>query len=726
MTREGRAGTPPVDPPLPRQGVHFSQIALPAEPTWRDRAVAALLFAGTLILLVGTSQSVGVARDEGIYVHAAETYQRYVEAVRKEPSKRRDKALITQYYRENAEHPPGTKHLYGLSWAKLRKGPVDAADRRRLPAQEAQGQPPLSGSLQWLDDLTALRLPAMVAASLLVAFLYLFGTLAFGRLAGILAALSYACLPRVFFHSHLAGLDAPVTAALFITVYAYYRGLWSRRWTVVTGLLWALALLTKFNALFLPLVLLVHYAWATRRDFRSPLLGALGLLSLFPLVFLSLAAIVSGGGRSAKPWMVVAALCLVSLFLLRQDSLRRPTRALGLMAPAVFFSMLVLGGALFYAQWPWLWDDTVNRFGGYLRFHLEHTFYNTDYFGQNFNLPPFPVSYPFVLTALTMPMAFLVACLGGVLLALRQPVAFLWTWLRAPRENLRTWWREETRGAPPKEDRDGPERSWGRPLAGLDRAPAFLIGLNATFWMALIALPSTPIFGGTRLWMPSWPFMALLAGWAAQWLWARAVATTPDDLWRGRAWRAGLAFALLAALTLPGALQTVHAGDLGPSLYSPQVGGPAGAAGIGLKRQYWGYSTRRLLPTLNATAHQPRQVHNRQATPPVGEAVAPRGQFPVYFHDTNHFSRELYARIGLLTPRVTYAGDGMHGIRRSQAALFLYERHQVMWEHRIWQDYGTLRPDYVLTLNGVPLVTLYVRTSRPRQEPPFFEDPPGF
>ncbi|MDY0004511.1 MAG: glycosyltransferase family 39 protein [Polyangia bacterium] len=725
--QEAPSAGKPIDPPLPLPRLPLSEIGRPAEPTWGDRGVAALLFGAVLLVLVATSPTVGVARDEATYAHAAETYRRYLETTKDNPAKRRDPQVISRFYRENAEHPPGTKHLYGLSWAKLRKGPVTEPGIKQSKARLASGEPPLDGSLALLDDLTALRLPAMVAAALLVAFIYLFGTLAFGRLAGLLAALGYACLPRVYYHSHLAGLDAPITAALFVTVYFYYRGLWSWRFSIAAGLCYALALLAKFNAFFLPLVLVVHYAWASRRDFRHPLLGAVALLSLLPLAFLSLAALVSRGGRASGPWILTAALCLAGLFVLRRGSLARPLRAAALMAPAVFFSMLILGGALFYLQWPWLWDDTLQRFGGYLRYHLEHTFYNTEFMGKNYNLPPFPVSYPFLLSALTMPLVFLAGSLGGLALALRQPIAAIWPWLTSPQVSFKRWLGKsgQVPHSQPSEASDGPHRSWGRPLRGQDRAPAFLISVNALFWLGLIAAPSTPIFGGTRLWMPSWPFLALLGGWAAQWLWLRAAGNAVSMAEPSRrALAPAMAAALVLAMTAPGALQILHAGDVGPSWFSPQAGGPAGAADQGHKRQYWGYSTRRALPTLNGLLEDPARPGAARSQRP-GPATH-RPSMSVYFHDTNHFSRDLYVRIGLLSPRITYAGDGLPGIRRSEAALFLYEKHQVMWEHRIWQEYGTVRPDYVLTLDGVPLLTLYLRRGRHAPRPPFFEDPPGF
>jgi len=703
----------------------------PGRPTRRDIFWAFVLGVGTFALLFFTSEDVGVARDEGIYINAAEEYQRYVTEVDKRPDLRANRRTIDRYYRVNAEHPPGTKHLYGLSWRYLHRCNCHRTTPRTRP-----GKPPHDKTWGVVDDLTALRLPAMVAAALLAAFIYLFGAIAFGRFAGFVAALAYVSLPRVFFHSHLAGLDAPITAAMFITVYAYYRALHSWRWSLAAGLVYGLALLTKFNAFFLPLLLIVHYAWASRRDFRHPLLAAVGLTSALPLVFLSVAALVAGKGHG---WIAVAGGALLGIYLLRQDSFRwplrwrnlmapalmaalcalllsghrrvalgvgmallgvvvwqgrynwQPLRAMKLTMPAVFFSMLLLGGAVLYVQWPWLWHDTTARFSGYLSYHLDHTFYNTEYLGKNYNLPPFPVEYPFVMTLYVLPLPFVLAALGGLGLTLRGFIEAYHRW-RTGRVVSEAY---------------GPRRGWGRPLLGRSRSPALLVALNALFPLALIALPSTPIFGGARLWMPAWPYLALLAGWAVQEVYRASAPRLRSDLHR-----AALATALLGALVIPPLVQTAHAGDVAPSAYSPVGGGTPGAADRGLKRQYWGYTTRRLIPDLNRLA-RPRLKHFT-------------ARVPTYFHDTNHYSRNLYARSGLLLPNITYAGDGYRGIRRSQIAIYQHEKHQVMWEYLIWQDYGTVQPDRVLTLDGVPLITVYQRRGRSRANPPFFQEPPGF
>jgi hypothetical protein len=61
----------------------------------------------------------------------------------------------------------------------------------------------------------------------------------------------------------------------------------------------------------------------------------------------------------------------------------------------------------------------------------------------------------------------------------------------------------------------------------------------------------------------------------------------------------------------------------------------------------------------------------------------------------------------LLSPQILSSGGEYFGIRSSQNALFQYEKHQVMWEFTIWQEYNTFKPTTVLTLDGVPLLNFY-------------------
>jgi hypothetical protein len=48
-------------------------------------------------------------------------------------------------------------------------------------------------------------------------------------------------------------------------------------------------------------------------------------------------------------------------------------------------------------------------------------------------------------------------------------------------------------------------------------------------------------------------------------------------------------------------------------------------------------------------------------------------------------------------------------VRRSDAALVIHELHFAKYEHMIWNAYGTATPARVLSLDGVPMITVYRR-----------------
>ena len=58
-----------------------------------------------------------------------------------------------------------------------------------------------------------------------------------------------------------------------------------------------------------------------------------------------------------------------------------------------------------------------------------------------------------------------------------------------------------------------------------------------------------------------------------------------------------------------------------------------------------------------------------------------------------------------------HAGREAAGIARSKIALVIHEKHFVRHDVLVWAAYGTTQPAYVLTLDGVPLVSVYVRPS---------------
>lgn len=116
---------------------------------------------------------------------------------------------------------------------------------------------------------------------------------------------------------------------------------------------------------------------------------------------------------------------------------------------------------------------------------------------------------------------------------------------------------------------------------GATRPLALLCVLQVAFWWILLALPDSPNHDGVRLWLPMFPFVAVMAGIGFGVL-AGAVAR------RFEAARARGALLLLGALFfLPSLLGTLRAAPHYLAYYGETVGGAAGAEKRGMEATYW-------------------------------------------------------------------------------------------------------------------------------------------
>jgi 4-amino-4-deoxy-L-arabinose transferase-like glycosyltransferase len=317
----------------------------------RDRYLAAAIALVYALVLASTVGDLGYARDEGFYFDAAASYERWFRLLWHEPGLALSRTAVDAHWAHNHEHPALVKSLFALSHLLWRLWPFA-----------------LEGS--------SYRFPAMLLSGMAVGLCYLWGTRAIGRLAGLTAALSLAAMPHFFFHAHLACFDAPVVAMWTLCAYAWWRALGrggiARALSV--GVTFGLALNTKHNSWFLPIVC--------------------GLHALFTIAF--------GLAHGID----------------RRTLLRRAVAALG--------CMVVVGPLLFYATWPWIWHDTVARLRAYAEFHLHHVYYNMEYFGRTYWRPPMPRSYAFVMTAATVPLTTLAVFVVGLVARLRQSLAPFW------------------------------------------------------------------------------------------------------------------------------------------------------------------------------------------------------------------------------------------------------------------------------------------------------------
>jgi hypothetical protein len=348
--------------------------------------------------------------------------------------------------------------------------------------------------------------------------------------------------------------------------------------------------------------------------------------------------------------------------------------------PLAFVAMLVLGPIIFYAHWPWLWAAPVARTKAYVNRHLLHEHYNFEYLGLNFNNPPktterklVRATAPVVETGLTVPVTTLaLAVLGGIVLARRrrgEPLA--------------------AGGVDPETpDTPATKPSWLRPGADVDRAPGAFMAVQIAGPLAVLSIPSTPIFGGVKHFMTANPYLAVAAAIGLAALVPALAAVIPVA--RDRLRR--LAPAALAALVcLPAVVETRRSHPDGLSHYNMLAGGFAGGATLGMNRQYWGYSVAPMLPRIE------REVPDNRA---------------MYWHDVIHDALSIYKRDGRLSLSVGDTGFGEEGIRRSQVGILFYEKHWAIYEGWFWEIYGTTKPVFVREREGVPLVTLYRRSAR--------------
>lgn len=587
--------------------------------------VAALLAVLTLMTLLGSEASVGYVRDEGIYFEASRHYGAWLARAAREPGKANESKVRDRYFAINHEHPALMKLAAGASARLLAKPPdpaiAEALERelaaagkskkaRRKVAWKRELAAVEGGRIPVLREGAAMRLPAMLMAALAVALLYLGGHRLGGTSAGLLAAGAFALLPRVLFHASLHAFDVPIATMTLVVALAWLRALKDWRWGLALGPLLGVAIAVKHNALFLGPLLAAHL-WL-----------CLGLR-----------------------WWKTG---------------ERPR--LAQIAPLPLWAMAVIGPLVAVALWPWLWHDTFARIAEYFAFHSEHSYYNMEFFGRNYNRPPLPVAYPWVMTWATVPSVLLVLTTIGAGVVLRRAFTH---------------------------ERDQPEPkpettpSWLRPLptgGALDSSEAGLLFVGlAAFPLVLISLPNIPIFGGTKHWLTAYPFFALLAAGAWSWLWS-AVMPSPDDADAAnppKRWRS-LAPALSLLLVLgPSAWASVHGHPFNLSQYAPLAGGARGAAQLGLNRGYWGHA---VVPLLDE-----------------GETLPPG---PVYVHDVHALAIEQYRREG------RWPGWKRSGVSQAKAALLFPERHMVRDTVELRERFGPA-PAMILTLDDVPVTVVY-------------------
>jgi 4-amino-4-deoxy-L-arabinose transferase-like glycosyltransferase len=337
-----------------------------------DFLLAAVLSVTYLGLLLATVKDLGYARDEGFYFQAARSYEAWFELLHTDFRLAMKPGVIDRYWSVNHEHPALMKSLFAFSHRYL-----------------------WSGFQLFREQGTSYRFPGMVLSALGIAVTYVWSARETGRLAGVVSALALALMPAVFFHSHLACFDMPVTTMLLVTTYAFARSLdGGIAWALATGVLYGLLLDTKHNSWLLPGAFLAHFVLTRGAHAARELL--------------------------AKRWAF----------------------------PNAFLAMALISPLVFYLGWPWIWHDTVQRLREYVAFHTGHEYYNMEFLGQTYWKPPMPRLYAWVMTLATVPgvtlLLFAVGLVASFSARQRARTSTPLLWLLCLLMCYAPWWSDTT------------------------------------------------------------------------------------------------------------------------------------------------------------------------------------------------------------------------------------------------------------------------------------------
>jgi hypothetical protein len=202
------------------------------------RTIPVGLFVGTLLLVGATLKDYGIAWDEPAYFHAADLHIAWVAELGKNVVQHNahqsltDETIKAAWHWDpyHVPHPPFSRIVSGVTKAL---------------------------TFPWLDKFSGYRLAPALFFAVLVAVMYVWMSELLGRATGLFSAFALIVTPNLFGFAHLAVTDMPLAAMWFLTAFCFWKGIKNWKWSVVLGLVWGVALATKFPALLIPIPLIL-------------------------------------------------------------------------------------------------------------------------------------------------------------------------------------------------------------------------------------------------------------------------------------------------------------------------------------------------------------------------------------------------------------------------------------------------------------------------------------
>ncbi|MGA2699917.1 MAG: glycosyltransferase family 39 protein [Isosphaeraceae bacterium] len=515
-----------------------------ASGRWRLRTL--LVFAVALVALVPTTGDIGMTWDE--------------------PAYRYSQVMSAQWWDQLA---------HARSWGEVRSllDPETLLYYWPYARYGINFHPPLAGQLNlathalfgsWMKDIPARRMASVIEFALTIAIGFGFLARRYGTAVGLVMAGSLLLMPRLYGQAHLIDTDIPGLFLWAATALAFWNGLHEekgRRWRVLVGVLLGLSFVEKMAAVgvVLPLLLWLAAGHLTRTlarpGSRADWIDGLVTSGLMLLPLILAFQEIEGLQRQLPPPAqtnlfvhrpssdlpgVILAAPLAIWFLRRLLGRIFPGSKLwGVERPAIetWTAILAFAPVVGWLGNPAWWRETLPRLAHYytLSNDRQRALPNIQiiYFGQTYEYT-LPWHNAWVLLGITVPVTILIAAAIGIVWALGQ---------------IRR-----------------------------DRLPLYFLVHFLTF--PVLRMLPTPAHDGIRLFLPTFFFLAALAGWGT--------VALARDICRRTRMPAPIAVSVLAALVLgPAALDLARIHPFELSYYNALIGGPRGAWHRGFELTYW-------------------------------------------------------------------------------------------------------------------------------------------
>ncbi|RMF93110.1 MAG: hypothetical protein D6734_10850, partial [Candidatus Schekmanbacteria bacterium] len=210
----------------------------------------------------------------------------------------------------------------------------------------------------------------------------------------------------------------------------------------------------------------------------------------------------------------------------------------------------LLGVIIFYIANPWLWvnlNSHIEEFISGMSSHTSDFVVKTYYLGRKYDSNAVPWHYPFVLSFFTIPAPILLFTIVGIISALKILI-----------NRLKNLFKTKS-------------------FTATEKLNIFIF-INAFILFPVISLGFAPAYDGTRLFLPAFPFLAILSG-TGFYKFINLIFTEGRKLGK---W-------ILASLIIASsAISLFDAHPFELSYYNIFSGGIKGAQRIGLETTYWG------------------------------------------------------------------------------------------------------------------------------------------